>query len=59
MLPSNKDVDCLFEKWRGNPTITIVKKPYDEVFGRTFVIADPDGHLIRVSPLDEEADKYS
>lgn len=53
MLPSNEDVDRLFEKWEKNTTITIIKKPYDEVFGRTFIIADPDGHLIRVSPVDE------
>jgi hypothetical protein len=24
----------------------------DEVFGRTFVVTDPDGNLIRVSPID-------
>ncbi|MFE2031548.1 glyoxalase, partial [Streptomyces hygroscopicus] len=25
---------------------------HDAVFGRTFVITDPDGNLIRVSPVD-------
>jgi hypothetical protein len=25
---------------------------YDAVFGRTFVVADPDGNLIRFSPVD-------
>lgn len=54
LLPSNEEVDRLFEKWEKMSAITIVKKPYDEVFGRTFIIADPDGHLIRVSPLDEQ-----
>jgi hypothetical protein len=29
-----------------------VQKPHDAVFGRSFVIADPDGNLIRVSPID-------
>lgn len=31
---------------------TVIEEPHDEVFGRTFVVADPDGNLIRVSPLD-------
>ncbi len=29
----------------------VVEEPHDDVFGRTFVIADPDGNLIRVSPV--------
>ncbi|AWK15075.1 VOC family protein [Candidatus Fukatsuia symbiotica] len=52
MLPSNEEVDHLFEEWQKNPHIKIVKKPYIEVFGRTFLVEDPDGHIIRVSPLD-------
>ncbi|MDF2549347.1 MAG: glyoxalase [Chlamydiales bacterium] len=52
MLPTNKDVDSLFEEWRKNPAINIVREPYNEVFGRTFLAKDPDGHIIRVSPLD-------
>lgn len=52
MLPSNEDVDGLFEVWRKNPNIQIVQEPTTEVFGRTFLVADPDGHIIRVCPLD-------
>ena len=52
MLPSNHAVDRLFEKWEKNPDIKIVQRPCMEVFGRTFLIADPDGHIIRVCPLD-------
>ena len=52
MLPSNEDVDSLFEVWRKNPNIQIVQEPRTEVFGRTFLVADPDGHMIRVCPLD-------
>ena len=52
MLPSSEDVDRLFEEWQKNHNIKIVKKPYNEVFGRTFLVSDPDGHIIRVSPLD-------
>jgi hypothetical protein len=32
--------------------VTVVKRPYDDVFGRTFVVADLDGNLIRVAPVD-------
>jgi predicted enzyme related to lactoylglutathione lyase len=52
MMPSNEAVEHLFEKWEKNPEIKIVQKPYTEVFGRTFLVADPDGHIIRVCPLD-------
>lgn len=34
------------------PGLRIVEAPHADVFGRTFVVADPDGNLIRVSPLD-------
>ncbi|MGJ0630087.1 VOC family protein [Xenorhabdus bovienii] len=52
MLPSGKDVDRCFEEWRKNPEIKIVEEPHTEVFGRTFLAEDPDGHIIRVCPLD-------
>jgi predicted enzyme related to lactoylglutathione lyase len=52
MLPSNEVVDLLYEEWRNNADIKIVKEPYTEVFGRTFLVKDPDGHIIRVSPSD-------
>lgn len=52
MLPSNEDVDRLFEQWQKNPDIKIVQKPCTEIFGRTFLVKDPDGHIIRVCPLD-------
>ena len=52
MLPSNEDVDKLFKEWKNNKEIIIVQEPHDAVFGRTFLIKDPDGHIIRVCPLD-------
>ncbi len=52
MVPSNVDIDQLFEEWQKRPDIKVVQKPYNDVFGRTFIVADPDGHIIRVSPLD-------
>ena len=52
MLPSGKDVDNLFEEWQKNPDIKFIREPYDEVFGRTFLVEDPDGHIIRACPAD-------
>lgn len=44
-------IDEMYDKWaRLGPTV--VEAPHDDVFGRTFVVADPDGNLVRVSPID-------
>ena len=32
--------------------VTVVQEPHDAPFGRTFLVADPDGNLIRVAPVD-------
>ncbi|MCB1135675.1 MAG: VOC family protein [Chlamydiia bacterium] len=52
MLPSNEDVDQLFEKWKADDRVTVIEAPMTDVFGRTFVIGDPDGHMIRVCLRD-------
>ncbi|PRY54749.1 VOC family protein [Glycomyces artemisiae] len=44
-------IDALHDAWKAKG-VTIVDPPRDEVFGRTFVAADPDGNLIRVAPVD-------
>lgn len=44
-------VDAIFARWTATG-VRVLEEPYDEVFGRTFVVADPDGNLIRVSPVD-------
>lgn len=52
MIPGTADtVDALHKEWIAKG-VTEVEAPNDDVFGRTFVISDPDGNLIRVSPLD-------
>jgi catechol 2,3-dioxygenase-like lactoylglutathione lyase family enzyme len=52
MVPGSGDaVDQCYTKWM-DKGVNVIEEPRDEVFGRTFVIADPDGNLIRVSPLD-------
>ncbi|MET3589105.1 hypothetical protein ABID23_000175 [Bartonella silvatica] len=54
MLPHGEDVDKLYVEWQEQTTvkINVLKEPYTDVFGRTFLIKDPDGHIIRVCPLD-------
>ncbi|AQS69440.1 VOC family protein [Streptomyces pactum] len=44
-------IDDIHAAWTAKG-VTVVEPPHDEVFGRTFVVADPDGNLIRVSPVD-------
>ncbi|BDO41267.1 Phenazine antibiotic resistance protein EhpR [Cellulomonas sp. T2.31MG-18] len=52
MVPgSAAAVDELFARWTAKGA-AVVEEPHDDVFGRTFVVADPDGNLIRVSPVD-------
>ena len=52
MLPSNEHVDALYARWCQDEDIKISKELYTDVFGRTFLVVDPDGHVIRVCPLD-------
>lgn len=52
MVPgASRAIDQTFVNWV-DKGVRVVEEPYDDVFGRTFVIADPDGNLIRVSPVD-------
>ncbi|MEY8038431.1 VOC family protein [Saccharopolyspora cebuensis] len=44
-------IDAQFRTWCAMG-VEVVVEPHDEVFGRTFVVADPDGNLIRVAPVD-------
>lgn len=42
MVPgSGSAVDRIFAEWSAKG-VTVVEEPFDDVFGRTFVIADPD-----------------
>lgn len=50
-LGSTSEIDDRCVDWK-NRGVQIVTEPYDDVFGRTFVAADPDGNLIRVAPMD-------
>lgn len=52
MVATCEEVDSLFEKWQEIDGLSVIKEPYTDVFGRTFLVNDPDGNLIRVSPID-------
>ncbi|WP_129658319.1 VOC family protein [Rothia halotolerans] len=52
MVPGSAEaIDELYARWKAQGH-TMVEDIHDDVFGRTFVIADPDGNLVRVSPVD-------
>ena len=44
-------IDEMYDTWTRRGA-TVVEAPHDDVFGRTFLVADPDGNIVRVSPLD-------
>ena len=44
-------IDDVYEEWV-TKGVHVIEEPHDDVFGRTFVIADPDHNLVRVSPVD-------
>ncbi|UCM88984.1 VOC family protein [Streptomyces marincola] len=51
-LPGGPEViDERYRAWVAKG-VEVVQEPRDEVFGRTFVVADPDGNHIRVAPAD-------
>ena len=44
-------IDALYAEWSAKG-VSVVEEPHDDPFGRTFVITDPDGNLIRVALVD-------
>ncbi|MET0820523.1 MAG: VOC family protein [Aeromicrobium sp.] len=48
---SASSVDEIYAQWVAKG-VRVVEEPHDDVFGRTFVVTDLDGNLIRVSPVD-------
>ncbi|MEH0146072.1 VOC family protein [Corynebacterium sp. Q4381] len=45
------EVAAMFDRWK-EQGVTVLREPYEEVFGTTFVVADPDGNPVRVAPID-------
>lgn len=44
-------IDRQYRAWM-DLGVTVLEAPQEAVFGRTFVVADPDGNRIRVAPVD-------
>jgi len=51
-LKTDNDVENLFEEWNKNSSIKFAREIYTEIFGRTFLVEDPDKHIIRVCSED-------
>ena len=51
-LNSDDEVVAFYNELKGTDDIHIEKELYTEVFGKTFLVKDPDGHIIRVSSKD-------
>lgn len=47
-----ENVDSLYKTWE-KKHLTVLQKPTDMDFGRTFVILDPDGHRVRIYKMGE------
>lgn len=52
MLATDDEVETLYQEWQNDTDIQFSKEIYTEVFGRTFLLEDPDGHMIRVCSVD-------
>lgn len=52
MVTDAVEVGALYQQWLAQG-VTIEQPPFDAVFGRTFVVQDPDGHRLRVCTPDE------
>ncbi|MCH9691691.1 MAG: VOC family protein [Gammaproteobacteria bacterium] len=51
-----KDADALnqlFKRWK-TMGVKIIQEPIEQIFGQTFVAADPDGHRIRLFSTPEQ-----
>ena len=51
MLKDNEAVEAMYADWKARG-LTFEQEPTTMVFGRTFVALDPDGHRLRVCPVD-------
>tara|TARA_B100001094_G_C18195716_1_gene810747 strand:- start:9309 stop:9695 length:387 start_codon:yes stop_codon:yes gene_type:complete len=52
MLRNDKEVEKLYQSWSTRSEIHFEQEIYADVFGLTFLIRDPDGHIIRVCSVD-------
>ncbi len=52
MLPDGSAVAALYARWQQDSSLNIISPLREEAYGHTFVLADPDGHVIRVCQRD-------
>lgn len=52
IVATTDEIDALYADWISKGA-TEIEPPHQEKFGYTFLVADPDGNLIRVAPVDE------
>lgn len=52
MLPDGSTVAALYARWQQDSSLNIICPLREEPYGQTFVLADPDGHWIRVCQRD-------
>ena len=50
-VKNNEAVEAIYADWKALG-LTFEQEPTTMVFGRTFVALDPDGHRLRVCPVD-------
>lgn len=48
---NGEEVMDVFQAW-SDKGVRVIKEPHQDVFGTTFIVADPDGNQIRVAPVD-------
>ncbi|AKK07189.1 lactoylglutathione lyase-like lyase [Corynebacterium mustelae] len=46
-----QEILATYDEWV-KQGVSVLEEPHDDVFGKTFVVADPDGNRIRVAPID-------
>ncbi|TWT38314.1 VOC family protein [Blastopirellula retiformator] len=51
-LDSDDEVTSLYKEWSDREEVSFAQHLHTAVFGETFQIKDPDGHIIRVSSKD-------
>ena len=51
MVKNDKAVEAMYADWKALG-LTFEQEPTTMTFGRTFVALDPDGHRLRVCPVD-------
>lgn len=52
MLDNSQKIHDLYATCLEEDTLEIVETLHEDIFGWTFTFRDPDGHMIRICPID-------